>query len=469
MKRKLLLLVFICLTGIFLIGYFLLAISKNNTFDSQNRIQIAEFENNDIKEISYWFGNNCFTFYRTNASDTWNCSSIQNYPFDQRYVDRMVYQLSNITSTMRIDVIESDDYANLGFDNPTLNIMVTVFDGNVYELTVGSYNDLISRYYLSVSGDPDIHLIEMGFVNAFSYELNEMILLDIPPQFFTSAVTGFEIIADGKITRFDYYEDGKSDVYSNAIKWFISNENIIDYPAGTVYITNLLAYTGAGMEFERCVFYNTSQNDYSQFGLDNPTVISVNYIIDSVIKNVKYYIGDKTDEFYYLMYSDSDKVYLVRKEIAENIINNDPESFQTDAITLVKFETVDKLVISTYDEKYEFEVQRTINNTNDNESDKQSLYYMNGIEITKRKAEDFYLSLYHIDSEYTLSSPYIIANLPSVTIEFYRNTINFSYMILEFIPYNENFYIVRFNGRSDQLVGIRKVEMFINGIADMFY
>ncbi|MCL2539686.1 MAG: DUF4340 domain-containing protein, partial [Oscillospiraceae bacterium] len=458
--RRLAIIICLCIMAAFFTGYYFLSRANRREADSQKKIKLCELSAEDVFEIHYERGSMSYSFRREKGSGLWTYLEDPDFPLDPRYIDSMTHRLADVTSTLRVGDMNEEHFVNLGFQDPSLYVTVTSYGGDEYEYTVGSYNDLISRYYLLTGDSEQIHVVEQGFVNVFMPGLYDMIIMDTPPSFFTSAITGFEITAKGRTTRFEYCENGRPEQYSNAVTWFISNDEVADYPAGTNYVINLLAYTGAGMELDACVLYGAKKEDLAKYGLDDPITVSVDYLDGTVRRNVRYYIGDKAEEQYYMMYDGSDKVYLISSEIAKNITRTDLEAFRSSAVTLVKLETVNKLTVSSPGERYVITVEKGTPSGIE-------LYYVNGVEVSVRKVRDFYFTFYHLDEEVVLPQAAEIKEAPFVSIEFERNTADFSYMKLEFIPYDANFYLVSFNGRSDQLVGLRKVEAILNSVREL--
>ena len=458
MRRGRRIIICLCVIALLFAAYAVLARPGPEVEDSAASLDISTFEADQVAWIYYEHKGLGHEFRRDDGLN-WVYANDPGFPVNPRYIREMSRRIEGLRSSRRLGDIDDDRHRDLGFDRPTLYVRAASYGGQEISYTVGSYNDVISHYYMVVNGLPMIHIVEQGFVDAFTLDLYDMILMDSPPAFYTSAVTGFEIIKDGARVRFDYYKDGKPGAYSALQQWFISDGRVEGYAAGSSYVLNLLAYTGAGMELEACALYGATASDLPAYGLDAPAIVSVDYVDDGGGRaNIRYYIGDKVGERYYLMYSGSDMVYLVSALIAETLLETDPRAYRSAAISLVKLETVERLTLSSGQERYVFDIGHGEYTERDGTVKTRPVYSVNGAEVPADKMVEFYGQFYYADAEIVLPGNAQSGAAPYLVIEFERNTEHFPRMTLEFLPYDASFYLVRFNERSDQLMGIRKVE-----------
>ena len=460
-KRSYTIIVLLCIVAVFISGYLLLTHINQNTSDNQTRIQVSQMNPNSIVNISYKYKDREYEFIK--SSNTWIYAEDEDFPLDNSFIEYMTVRLGDIVSTMRIGEVNDTNFTDLGFNKPTLVIRASTDDGMVYEYTIGSYSEIISRYYMLINDEKEIHIVEQGLVNAFSYDLYDMIEMDIPPEFYSSAVTRFSIEKDKKIIKFNYFEDGIKNSYSNHFQWSITDDTDREYIAGTEKIVNLLSYTGYGLKIDRCVLYNAKESDYSEFGLDNPVVISIDYIDDFMrINTIKYYIGKQISNQYYFMFENSSMIFLIDVAIAEPLMLTDPLQFRSDMLMMIKLESIDRMIIKTSSDS--FVVNMIRNSESKDVDDKNTIYTINGKEISYREMNDIYSLIYFTAADKVLPDQYATDDVPKVSIEFERNTEEYMNMTMDFVPYDSSYYVVLFNDRKDQLFAIHRVDELLSRI-----
>ena len=448
---------------LFSLGYALLSRFATGDEDADLKtVKLSTFLADDVAGLYYEYKNKAYYFSRQQGGP-WVYLGDPEFPLDQELIRAMTRRIEGIRSSRRIGDLGEKNYHDMGFDNPTVVVKAIAFSGQDIMFTVGGYNDVISHYYMVIGGSPQIHILEQGFVDAFKHELYDLILKDPAPEYLTSSVESFNIYKNGETTYFQYYQDGLKSSYSKIEQWFITNDHVSDFPAGSSYVFNYLAYTGAGLELDACVLYNASPEVFPMYGLDDPVIVTVDYEDKDGRKAViRYFIGDKVGEQYYLMHSDSDKIYLVSALIGDTLVNADPMAFRSDAIMLIKIETVNRFTIVSGKERYVFDLKHEEIANIDGSVRLQTSWFMDGVELPDDKALEFYKTFYYEDAEITLPASARTDEAPFLTIEFERNTEGFEFMTLEFAPYDPSYYLVRFNGRSDQLMGVRKVQGILN-------
>ena len=140
----------------------------------------AAIPSDTVTALSWENAARTISFQRTDG--IWTCTSDKRHPTDEDSVrfDNMLQALSDVTATRYIEDVS--DISEYGLDLPQTVISVTQADGNVTQFTIGDQNPVVGDYYLQVSGDGGVYLIDSKLPDAFSFGLFDLLEFDILPD-----------------------------------------------------------------------------------------------------------------------------------------------------------------------------------------------------------------------------------------------------------------------------------------------
>lgn len=167
-------------------------------------------------------------------------------------------------------------------------------------------------------------------------------------------------------------------------------------------------------------------------GLESPTAtVSVSLEDGS---SIELSIGAETSDGagYYVSLEDEEGAFVADSSVAY-FFTTMMELYQQDASPAAT--TVDSLVVERADAP-------TLS----------FVYSEDGAELSELDAENLLEALEDMQSEGEGSAENAIGASPEISFTFHRNTEDFSEMTLEFIQYDNNFYLVSFNGEQRLLV-----------------
>lgn len=278
-----------------------------------------------ISQICFEYNNDSITL--SSHSDSWVYPDDLAFPVDQSFPETMVTNLSTLSASKVID--EPEALAEYGLDQPVCTIQVTAADTQ-YKLEIGNESTLSSEYYLSI-GDDKVYLVSDALLSAFSYELDNLLKLeDIPDM---TDVQSFTIQSDTQNMEIDYLEE--SDLtYSDDYVWFMNSDD--DYLALDSSLTTSLIENISNLTWTSCVSYNTTTNDLTNYGLDQPAVTATLTYLESedatTSRSFTLEIGNLVDGFCYARIAGSPMVYLINGSISDTLLNTSYEDLRPDDI-----------------------------------------------------------------------------------------------------------------------------------------
>lgn len=117
-----------------------------------------------------------------NTEDGWVCTSDKRHKTDgdSPRFDGMLEVLSAVTATRYVEGVT--DLGEYGLDLPQTIISVTQADGTVTQFAIGDQNLVTGEYYLQVSGDDGVYLVDSKLLDAFSVGLFDLLEIDDIPD-----------------------------------------------------------------------------------------------------------------------------------------------------------------------------------------------------------------------------------------------------------------------------------------------
>ena len=261
-------------------------------------------------------------------------------------------------------------------------------------------------------------------------------------------------------------------------------------------------------------FISQNTEDLSQYGLDNPTIITINYQVTetkstdktkddsadtadgsnttdnkskdaeaesdttedteekvTVDKQEVLLIGNKTeDNSYYAKLQSQSGVYTLSSSTVDNLLNAEVNQFLSTYVSDYIFADLDKVTIEKDGNTYEFtkkteekqvESDSDKENTEDTDTEEEetttvTTYYMNGKEIELSDFSEFYSLISGMECQERLDTVPDMENPPEMTVHFYKE--NGVDVTTEYYAYDSSFYLVKDSKGNASLVNKMKVK-----------
>ena len=226
--------------------------------------------------------------------DVWSYSGDSAFPLDTSYADNMVYGLTDLTASKKIE--NPEDVSQYGLEDPVCMVLVTLDDGTYTQLLIGDETGIGGERYLS-NGDGSVYLVNEGFLDYFSYRLYDLVEKESIPTM--TSISGFHVAADTGSYHISYQED-------SGYVWVGTDGG--EALALDGELTEALIGNISDLVWGECVAYNADAVDIASYGLEDPAAtVTVNYT-----ETVSVATGEKDDS--------GNLIYEDREETAEFVL-----------------------------------------------------------------------------------------------------------------------------------------------------
>lgn len=275
----------------------------------------------------------------------WIYGADNEFPLDESKIENMVSVLSNLTSSDEIDSesVNLEDYGvdvEKSYDDIVLTVSFKAGE-NLYTYYVGNYNSITDGYYMVTETMDSIYMVETDIVDAFNYDLYDLLLPDEMPEINSDYLTGmaaataeksyifeYEITTEAE-TEADTVEDteAESDTGSlddeeleSYITWYRTVTDIETNVQGEKEAVDSSSFSQAvsdiiGIAVNEAVDYKPSDDALTEYGLIIPEyTIILTYLESEEAQEettLTLYLGSETDEGTYMRIGDSDIILLI--------------------------------------------------------------------------------------------------------------------------------------------------------------
>lgn len=132
-------------------------------------ITVAALDVEKINAFSYLLDGQELSFEK--EGDVWHSGDDVGIPLVQTMITTMLGNLSEVTASQQINAPE--DIAEYGFKDPT-NVVQVRFGEEELTFTIGMYNSVTGQYYLMVSGDENVYLVDGQISGAFTKSIEDL-------------------------------------------------------------------------------------------------------------------------------------------------------------------------------------------------------------------------------------------------------------------------------------------------------
>ncbi len=453
------------------------AIMIYNKYKSPPAVETQEmviFTCSSISDISYTYGEESLHFVWSDAESQWYYDQDSNFPLKQSKLTAMVRDLKSFT-VLRLVQQGTDNLKNFGLDQPAYSFTAITGTGEKVSFQIGAQNATTGHYYLHMDGKDAVYLMDKSDAAHFMLTLNDLVTLDTLPKVKQSLVHELRISGpEGSQLNFVYLPDGSDTYYTNEQHWFLKAEDGSLSPVYDVKIDGILSSI-LDMKYESCLAYRASVPERLLLGVEEP-VFSITVDYTAVIEEESAE-GEtpktRTEEATFTLYlgtlygdssicarlEGSDMIGLVDLESVTSVLQLNPADLYLRDVCLLKLDEVKSLTIVCDGKAYQIEIERHEEPAADGATDIVASYTVNGEAAEAEKVEKLFKAITALKTESVAKSD--PGKSPDVTITFERDRNTFASLKMELVPYDTNFYLVRFAGDNSLLVNRRAVEMLI--------
>lgn len=124
-------------------------------------------DSSEILSFTYELDGAVYTFTRQDNQSDWVYEQDPSLELEQNTVTGMLTAATTV-STQKIVADNLDNAAEYGLDTPSFTVKMTMKDGTVKTLNLGSLNSMTSDYYASIEGDGRIFTVSQDFYSSFT-------------------------------------------------------------------------------------------------------------------------------------------------------------------------------------------------------------------------------------------------------------------------------------------------------------
>ncbi|MGI6004277.1 MAG: DUF4340 domain-containing protein [Christensenellales bacterium] len=417
-------------------------------------IDVLTLTESDIVGIAYDFAGDDLSFTRV-LGEGWHLREDRDFPLDETLPENMAHVASSIQASGKAEGASLTN-PDFGFTDPISTVTLTLKDGSARTFTIGSKNAVTGEYYLNLDGSEDIYLVPAATAESFLYNLNALAAKPWPFQE-GDTYSRVSVASEDLAIDFISYEEGWSDYYSREIYWFVDGVHE-ERVAGNM--PNILTFLGnvVSLPLEKAVDYKPSEEELESYGLTRPVLsVNISYQRKSTLLtrlSAVIDIGDldESGAFYHVRFRDQDVIWLSPRGDVERILNFKQESFVSPKVLAISSENVRGMDITARGREYRITAQ--------GEGDDLS-YAIGGRELTARAFKTFMTQLTNLTADIvTLEASGEEEPVFSISL----TGAGGKSVYVAFIPYEDNFYIVRINGGEYLLISTEKVDAVIDAL-----
>ncbi len=416
-------------------------------------------------------GEETLSFSLNDKATEWDWSENGEVPLDNMAFANIVTALNNAKSKYKLEGSTSEQLGEYGLTEPSMKVKFSFSDGSSKEYFFGNVNSFNGLYYICEASAPStVYMVDASAKTSLELEIYDFVLEETPPAITEAKVNEvvYSPANDEFLTTFSYHPSGRKGEYTDRYEWFYS----IKHPAMSVApagypldssVADTLADLVTGITFEECVGLDYTSGDYG-FSEKNNIVISYNAAEGEteVLQKKEYviYLGSQTEDGkLYAHTADSKLVYLLgASDEWVSVLSATRAQLLPDEVWLPNYEFVDSMTFTAGEKSIKIEVKNTDGNTSfksDASNDSEAVSALvKALENLTAKSNVEYLA-----DDTSLVEP---DEMFAVEIAFNTGDATKLDMIVE--KYSQNYCLVNFNGRADQLVTLEDVQAIIDMI-----
>lgn len=483
-KKKILPLVFL-LIAIALMGtaYVLLSdykkekkeeIPEENLTGEEAITAYEPFQKTEIQNIRIENETSDFTLIR--VDENWLLEGEEEFPVNQPRVEMLADYFSNLQFTKSIT--EIDAVSEYGLDQPKIKMEMTKTDGSVISVEVGDLQDTISQYYIMVNGDQDtVYLGDTMIFTYLSFDKKDMMPLPSLSAIEATSITRLSIQSEEYGNLNMYYEENNPYDYTGFtyFPWVIEEPFDTPQNAETEDVTSFLeAYKD--ISFMAAVDYK--EENWKNYGIDTPsTILSISYqkevtpatdtaaAVTEPAKLILSFGNPDEDGNVYVRMEGSSMVYLMGKSKVEALLQ-DPSALVTSMLHLVNIESLSGMEVIADDQSHQYTMGYKTETVADGLESKAADFTADGVSVVEGETEfrELYNTIVSLKKEGDFPADAEYEEKPYLTVKFIRNDVSLPDIIVEYLPYNESYYAVRWNGEVKYTVDARDISKCVETI-----
>lgn len=360
------------------------------------KITVLDLDSDDFKYVTVTNSAGTFKFYSVSEKEgtssyetiNWYLDGFERGLVSPTKANNGPDAVADIRATLEITQKTASE---CGFDSPSFKVDVVTKKDEAFSVLIGSESPDKSGYYLKLSTDDKIYLVEKDLIETLTFDAIFFANDDAIPGVSVSGDLAKYGDSNGALTSFDAIViTGKK--FENAIKIQPNTDALTSQliPYRVTAPTNRLAdkvddifgIFVQGLATEGAYSYEVDDNTLKEFGLNDPDFTATLILGD---KTVTYLFAQQEDGGYAVA---SDMTRLIKKVSAASLpfVNYKVSDFYYPWVCFNSINDIEKLTIKTPDKEYAFGIK---SETDEKSNTKYTITYDGKILDTKA-FQDFY-------------------------------------------------------------------------------
>lgn len=143
---------------------------KEKEKEKAETITLTDWKTKDIEAFSYPLDGKTLSFTK-DADGNWTCEDDPSVSLDEEKINTMLENVAGLTAAEEID--DPEDLSEYGITDDSSKLTFTTADGTT-TFTLGAENEINNQYYLQMSGDDHVYLIEKSLETSFSQSMDDL-------------------------------------------------------------------------------------------------------------------------------------------------------------------------------------------------------------------------------------------------------------------------------------------------------
>lgn len=378
--------------------------------------------------------------------DSWVVPAAK-FPVKADSLNTLVTTLSDLTAIRLVDDNPSD-LKQYGLDNPALTVTVKLDGSDDKVVEVGDAVPNGTDNYVKLKNVNKVYTVASATTSSFSIKLDDLRDKSIG-MVDTSTINYLKVTAGGKTIEL------KPDESQYTTQPGLNIFQYYSYAVGAKQ-ESLQTLTQALGNITADQFIEADAKDLKKYGLDKPSLDIL--VKDMNNKSIEILVGkDKDTDKAYFKTATSNTVYAVNKSSITPFTNIKAFDLYDKDVFLVNIDNVDQIYIKSPSSNYDIQLSRQTKKAEkqgDNDTVVTS-YKVNGSNVEEEKFRSAYQKLIglQVDSENDKN----VSGTSEVSVIYHLNKGAEKLVTINFIPYNDEFYSVFLNGKSEFLISKSKV------------
>ena len=441
---------------------------ENAESEEEQTIDLASVDSTQVDSLHYVKGDTDLTFVL--KDDAWVEQNDEERPINQEHITSILSAIKELKAD-RLIMESPDNLSDYGLEQPQAVLTATMKDKSIVTVKIGNVTTDSSGYYGLVNEDNTVYLLPTELGSALQYNDMQMTALPESPSITAENITHIAIDnRSGDDYELLYSDEEKLDnTGSNMYAWQFVKPYGDGYTADSTKVSDLQAnYTT--FSYLSCVDYKGE--DLSKYGLEDPAAsLLIGYFISRTEtlptpetdpdtgKEVtektyndpyeyKIYIGNQDEEGnYYVRIDGSNSVYTMSSDSVDTMLQVDAFSLVNPYILLPSLDNVDRVTVQVGDTTYQMYIDHKTTTDKDGNEATTSTYSFNGKESDEDAFKTLYQQLIGITYDSEIPSDVKVGSeTPYITLTYHIFGDNERTVSASFLPYDDNFYIVKKNG-----------------------